>query len=783
MIFSRRFLAPIVLCALVAFAACSKQQSQTTAPSPSPSATAELTAAPSASPGADASAAPASSGEASAGPTPEPTPTPTASPVPNLLEVENGTVLRAYPATAENPRAIAPRGFAPADTAVGPWVVLYELPGVATLTSLSAEVPAKNETGQGATVTFALSTTSATSGFSDVGTVSSVASPQPQSIALSGQHARWVRVTANRSGTARPFSGIGVYGTIAPPPANAVAGTYVQYENPYDQGAFRQAPNETDPWYLQVVSAGNGGINGEQCFNGHLGDAYPGTLDGRTWQWKRSNAAGSYVVNDEGTLIVGRMPYTTYWVRTPQRPKYCFPQVVGSGSTNVVVLETASFTGLYPIATDTAKSFPKLRFTRIGAALVDQTLLSSASTVIFNGLCNADDLFAPSQNDAIAQWVQAGHKLMIYDADECGRPTHYSVLPYQFTSNNPGARGAAGDRLILVEDDSLGTSDKTDKAHFFDPLVYAKNPNQLGDANTVTTQDPHWCGHLFGTNVNHVNGFMQMYAPYGKGLIVYDGFDQDDGGRPPYQRVRQLELDQPVPADLPCTQKASLGFIIQPNRDGAFVPGKAVTKPFAMELLANQGWKGHVSVTTSGDFRAAVTPNSFDVNGNTQPLKIAVSIPANAKPGTYAIIVNGDGGAGQSAQATIQLHAAIPMMKQIKSQRRIRIYGIHFDVDKATIKPQSEPVIAQIAQVMQQDKTLRFRVEGHTDSDGGLAHNQVLSQHRAESVVNDLVKRYHIAKSRLVPVGYGYSKPVAPNTTSAGKALNRRVELFLLSGK
>jgi outer membrane protein OmpA-like peptidoglycan-associated protein len=782
-ILSRRFLAPIVLCALVAVAACSKQQSQTTAPSPSPSATAELTAAPSASPAADLSASPASSGEASAGPTPEPTPTPTASPVPNLLEVDNGTVLRAYPATATNPRAIAPGGFPVTDKDAGPWVVLYELPGVATLTSLSAEVPAKNETGKGSTVTFALSTTSATSGFSDVGTVSSVASPQPQSIALNGQHARWVRVTANRTGTVQPFSGIGVYGTIAPPPTNAVAGTYVQYANPYDQGAFRQAPNETDPWYLNVVNTGNGGINGMQCFAGHLGDAYPGTFDGRTWQWKRSNGAGAYVVNDEGTLLVGTQGPLTYWVRTPLRPKFCVPQVVGSGSTNVLVLETASFTGLYPIATETAKSFPKLRFTRIGAAMVDQALLNSASTVIFNGLCNADDLFAPAQNDAIAQWVQAGHKLMIYDADECGRPTHYSVLPYQFTSNNPGAHGAKGDRLILVEDDSLGTSDKTDKAHFFDPLVYAKNPNQLGDANTVTTQDPHWCGHLFGTNVNHVNGFMQMYAPYGKGLIVYDGFDQDDGSVPSYQRVRQLELDQPVPPDLPCTQKASLGFIIQPNRDGTFVPGKVVTKPFAMELLANQGWKGHVNVTTSGDFRASVTPNSFDVNGNTQPLKIAVSIPANAKPGTYAIIVNGDGGAGQSAQATIQLHAAIPMMKQIKSQRRIRIYGIHFDVDKATIKPQSEPVIAQIAQVMQQDKTLRFRVEGHTDSDGGLAHNQVLSQHRAESVVSDLVKRYHIAKSRLVPVGYGYSKPVAPNTTSAGKALNRRVELFLLSGK
>ena len=118
--------------------------------------------------------------------------------------------------------------------------------------------------------------------------------------------------------------------------------------------------------------------------------------------------------------------------------------------------------------------------------------------------------------------------------------------------------------------------------------------------------------------------------------------------------------------------------------------------------------------------------------------------------------------------------------KQLKTQKRIRIYGIHFDVDKATIQPQSESVIAQIASVMRDNPTWRFRVEGHTDSDGGYQHNVVLSQNRAQAVVNDLVKRYHIARSRLRAVGYSYSRPVAPNTTAANKALNRRVELVLL---
>jgi len=704
--------------------------------------------------------------------------------VANLLTPQNGTVLRAYPATIDNPVFVAASGFSVDAKAAGPWVIVYELPGVATLTSVSAQLPYKDDAGKGSSATFAISTTSATAGFSDVATISSAVKGDEQQVALNGQRARWVRVTANRTGTGTPVQSMGVFGTIAPPSALAVTGTYVQYDKAYDQGSFASAPSNSDPWYLQVATIGANGINGEQCYDGRIGEAYPGTLDGRTWRWQRSDGAGTYTANDEGSLLVGfRNGNPTYWVRTAKRPKYCVPQVAGAGGSGVLVLDGGGSPSLYPTAGDMVKDVPAFRFAHLGAALVDAAQLASASTVILNGLCNADDVLAPAQNDAIAQWVQNGHKLLIYDADMCGKPTHYSLLPYPFSSNNPGAQGAKGDRLILVEDDSLGTSDKTDKAHFFDPLVYAQNGNQLGDANTVTTHDPHWCGHLFGTNVNHVNGFMQMYAPYGKGLIVYDGFDHDDGGVPSNQRVHQLELAQPIPPDLPCTQKASLAFVIQPNRDGNFVPGKAATPKFAMELLANQGWKGHITMTTSGDFRAAVTPSAFDVDGTTQKLAVAVSIPAGAKAGSYAIIVNGDGGNGQSAQATIQLHAAVPLVKQIKSQRRIRIYGIHFDVDKATIKPQSEPVIAQIAQAMQQNKSWRFRVEGHTDSDGGEAHNKVLSQHRAESVVNDLVKRYHIAKSRLVPVGYGYSKPVAPNTTSAGKALNRRVELFLLSGK
>lgn len=698
--------------------------------------------------------------------------------------MQSGTIVRSYPVLDQPPADLTEHWLDPGQTK-GPWVFVYELPGVATLTNVAAVLPSKNDKGQGTTATFAVSTSGSNGGFKDVATLVSGATADPQTASLSAVTARWVRVTVtNNASSNEPIYKPAAYGTIAAPPAGtSMSGIYVQYDDPYKtkSGKFATAPDGTDPWYLRTVSDANS-ANAEQCFDGHLGDSYPGARSGRSWTYRNeNNEQGTFVGNDEGTLLVQYVDSTpSYWVRTDKKPKYCVAQTVGNGPENVLVLQSRSWPGLFPTSdADEAKQAPHFRFTEIAASMLDRSLLSGATTVILNGLCNSDSLLTADQSRMLADWVSAGHKLLIYDADMCSKPTHYAMLQYQFTSDNPGAQGAKGDRLIQVEDNTLGTSDRSDKAHYFDPLVYAKNDNQLGDTNTVTTQDPHWCGHLFGTNVHHVNGFMQMYANVGKGVVIYDGFDHDDGGVASYQRVRMLELAQPIPADLPCTQQASLAFLIEPNRAAKFVPGKAATLSFPMELLANQGWKGHVNITTSGDFKAGVTPNSFDIAGGTKPLTVAVNVPGNAKPGTYAVIVTGDGGNKQTAQATIQLTAAVPIVKQFQ-QKRIRLYGIHFDVDKATIKPQSEPVIAQIAAIMKQNPSWRFRVEGHTDSDGGYAHNMTLSQARAQAVVNDLVKRYHIAASRLVAAGYGYSHPVAPNTTAAGKALNRRVELVRL---
>ncbi|MBN1387113.1 MAG: OmpA family protein [Bacteroidales bacterium] len=101
--------------------------------------------------------------------------------------------------------------------------------------------------------------------------------------------------------------------------------------------------------------------------------------------------------------------------------------------------------------------------------------------------------------------------------------------------------------------------------------------------------------------------------------------------------------------------------------------------------------------------------------------------------------------------------------------------GIRFDVNKATLKPESMGVINEIATLMKQHPEIKFSVEGHTDSDGDDAFNQTLSEQRAATVVGALTKM-GIASDRMSSKGWGESKPVDSNGTPEGKANNRRVE-------
>jgi outer membrane protein OmpA-like peptidoglycan-associated protein len=107
------------------------------------------------------------------------------------------------------------------------------------------------------------------------------------------------------------------------------------------------------------------------------------------------------------------------------------------------------------------------------------------------------------------------------------------------------------------------------------------------------------------------------------------------------------------------------------------------------------------------------------------------------------------------------------------------IKGINFKTGSATILPNSFMILDQAVMVLQQYKSLRIRVEGHTDNVGDAEVNQKLSESRAESV-----KTYFMSKgidfSRIETAGYGDSRSVESNKTGSGRAANRRIEFTVL---
>lgn len=129
----------------------------------------------------------------------------------------------------------------------------------------------------------------------------------------------------------------------------------------------------------------------------------------------------------------------------------------------------------------------------------------------------------------------------------------------------------------------------------------------------------------------------------------------------------------------------------------------------------------------------------------------------------------------EAFQQTITKVTADDIAKDLTEKGKSILY-INFDVDKSNITTEGKEVVTQIAEVLQNDHSLKIAIEGHTDNTGDVSYNKRLSNARAHAVMNALIIN-GINKSRLTAKGFGAEKPLVANDTEENKAKNRRVEL------
>jgi outer membrane protein OmpA-like peptidoglycan-associated protein len=118
-------------------------------------------------------------------------------------------------------------------------------------------------------------------------------------------------------------------------------------------------------------------------------------------------------------------------------------------------------------------------------------------------------------------------------------------------------------------------------------------------------------------------------------------------------------------------------------------------------------------------------------------------------------------------------------LKKVEVGNSIVLKNIFFDFDKYTLRPQSGNELERLSKLLNDNPTLKIEIGSHTDSRGSDDYNLKLSSNRSKTVVDYLISKGFSA-SRLVPKGYGESKPIDSNDTEDGRQNNRRTEFKIL---
>jgi OOP family OmpA-OmpF porin len=181
----------------------------------------------------------------------------------------------------------------------------------------------------------------------------------------------------------------------------------------------------------------------------------------------------------------------------------------------------------------------------------------------------------------------------------------------------------------------------------------------------------------------------------------------------------------------------------------------------------NNKWHHAAIIRKNGQMKAYVDQYRICVNPDTDQKFNSIEfdgIGDETKPIVFTNVKLAEGG-------------GMNVIGQKFTDAKIVTHGINFDIDKASIRPESMGTLNMIVQVLKDNPAIKFEIDGHTDNSGAAAHNLALSQQRADAVKKQLVTM-GVDASRLTTKGMGDTKPLGDNSTPEGKANNRRVEFI-----
>ena len=273
-----------------------------------------------------------------------------------------------------------------------------------------------------------------------------------------------------------------------------------------------------------------------------------------------------------------------------------------------------------------------------------------------------------------------------------------------------------------------------------------------------------------------------FYSATASGRYAYIASNRDGGkGGLDIYRVTYWGADKPMTSDV---QDQLMASIAKPESDNT------VAEPIIVEEKSLTVFKGKViDASTKKPIEAAIEIilnetgkiyTSFHSNSATG--KFLLSLPAGAN---YGISVAADGYLFHSENFDLPKEDGFNSvnkdieLKNIKVGSNITLRNVFFNTGKWEVKADSYSELERLVTLLNDVPTLKIEISGHTDNIGAASFNELLSQKRADAVVNYLLAK-GVDKKRLSAKGYGQSNPVDSNETAEGRAANRRTEFEIV---